>query len=192
MNELITLVTPAALAVSLADCKLDLRNDTNFEDDLILSYIDAATRLCSEVSGRSLINETWKLSLNGGFPVIRINKTPVKSVTEIQYYDADGVSQTIDTDNFYFYVYDAYSELVPKSGFTWPTMECRRDALNITFVAGYGAASADIPSSITKAIRLLVVHWFENRSATLVGSEAKDVPYGVEMLLGVERTGWIA
>jgi uncharacterized phiE125 gp8 family phage protein len=195
MSLLFSVVTPAAVpAVSLDDCKLDLRVDNTFEDDLILSYIDAASRLCSEISGRKLINETIKYSIKstdcGGSIILPF--TPVSSIVEIQYYDSDNVSQTMNINDFYLYNFDQETTIVPKKDVTWPSRYNRRDAINITFVTGYGAASSDIPSTITKAIRLLVAHWYEVRTASTVGIEVKDIPFGVQMLLGVDRTGWVA
>lgn len=194
MNDLYSLVTPAAsYPVSLEDCKADLRVEHTNEDDLITAYIVAASRLCSEIVGRKLINETWKYSIPGtyGYPV-KLPFLPVSSIVEIQYYDTDNVSQTVDSANFYLYNFDRSAELHPILDFSFPSVYSRRDAINITFVAGYGDDATLIPSSITKAIRLLVAHWYETRVAATVGVEAKEIPFGVEMLLGVERTGWVA
>ena len=169
MSLLFTVVTPAAaLAVSLADCKLDLRVDTTAEDDLITSYINAASKLCSEISGRKLINETIKYSISCASSSVKLPFTPVSSITEIQYYDADDVSQTLTVSDFYLYNFDQETIITPKTNVVWPTVFSRRDAINITFITGYGAADTDLPDTISKAIRLLVAHWFENRTAVLV------------------------
>jgi uncharacterized phiE125 gp8 family phage protein len=193
MSLLFTVVTPSATpAVSLADCKLDLRITTSDEDVLILSYIDAASRLASEIVGRKLINETIKYSISRSSGTVTLPFTPVTSVTEIQYFDADDISQTLTITDFHLYNFDEFTQLVPKAGIFWPTVFDRRDAINITFVAGYGAASADIPDSITKAIRLIVVDWFENRGNDLVGLSKTEITHGAQMLLNVERIGWVA
>ena len=61
------------------------------------------------------------------------------------------------------------------------------NAVNVTFVAGYGGASA-VPSSFKQAIQLLAGHWYENREAV---SEVafKEVPFAVTCLLESERWG---
>lgn len=194
MSLLYSLISPPAVtAVSLADCKADLRVENTNENDLIEAYIEAATKYCSEVVGRKLINETWKYSIDGLYgQAIKLPFNPVSSIVEIQYFDTDNVSQTVDVNNFYLYNFDQYSELFPILNYSFPSVYSRRDAINITFVAGYGATETEIPITIRKAIRLLVAHWYEVRTASTVGVDVKDIPFGVDALLGVERTGWCA
>lgn len=197
MNLLYTTITPpAALAVSVADCKQDLKIESGFtmDDDLIESYIVAASKYASEVVGRKLINETIKVSIkntcsNGSvvFPF-----APVSSVEEIQYFDSDNVSQTLTVSDFYLYNYDDKSVLEPKNNIVWPSIYNRKDAINITFVAGYGADNTNIPVTITRAIRLLAAHWYENRTASVVGVSITDLPFGIQNLLNSERRGWVA
>ena len=195
MSLLYTTITPAATpAVSVADCKLDLRIEASFtmDDDLILSYINAASKYASEVVGRKLINETVQVSIDGFSSTIVLPFTPVSSVSEVQYYDGDNASQTLNTTDFYLYNFDNKTELVFKDNTTIPTTYNRRDAVNITFITGMGAASSDITPTITKAIRLLVAHWYENRSSTVVGFAVNEIPMGVESMLSSERIGWVA
>jgi uncharacterized phiE125 gp8 family phage protein len=54
--------------------------------------------------------------------------------------------------------------------------------VTVTYVAGYGDASTDIPEGIRQAVRMMVAHFYENREAV---TEAKlmDVPVGVRHLL---------
>jgi len=183
-------------AVSVDDCKLDLRIESGFtiDDVLILSYIEASSKLASEITGRKMISETIKYSIelaesNGN---VTLPFTPVSSITEIQYFDADDVSQTLNIADFYLYNFDDKSVLCPKEGVVWPTVNDRRDAINITFITGYGLNSSDIPVTITRAIRLLVTHYYENRNNTIVGSSVNEIPFAIETLLNTERLGWLA
>tara|TARA_Y100000310_G_scaffold318172_1_gene371904 strand:- start:47 stop:640 length:594 start_codon:yes stop_codon:yes gene_type:complete len=197
MSLLYTTITgPINPAVSVDDCKLDLRIESSFtlDDDLILSYINASSKLASEITGRKLISETIKYSIesaesNGG---VTLPFNPVSSVTEIQYFDTDNVSQALDVNDFYLYNFDDKSVLCPKEGIVWPTVNDRRDAINITFVAGYGLNSSDIPVTITRAIRLLVTHYYENRNNSVLGMSVTEIPFSIETLLNTERVGWLA
>jgi len=192
MRELYSLVTAAVeLPVSVDDCKSDLRIDGSTEDSLIESYIQAASKLCSEIVGRKLINETWKLSLKTASATIDLPFNPCSSITEIQYYDSDNNAQTLSTSDFNLYSYDDISQIETVSGFSWPQLYNRRDALNITFVTGYGAAASDIPDTIKRAIRLTVAHWYEHREGVVMGVTASEIPYGIHLLLNVERVGWV-
>ena len=210
MTLLVTLITAAAAQpVSVAECKSDLRIDAGvtIEDDLISDYIDAAARYCSEVTGRKLISETWKYGIGNepgkfvatpfkpvfnSFQPIELPFTPVSAIVEVQYFDADNVSQTLPLADFYLYNYDQSSVLAPVLNYEWPSFYERRDALNITFTTGYGATGADVPSNIKRAIRLLVAHWYETRTAVVVGTIVANVPFGVDAMLNVDRTGWVA
>jgi uncharacterized phiE125 gp8 family phage protein len=196
MTLLVTLITAAAVQpVSVAECKSDLRIDVANEDDLISDYIDAAARYCSEVTGRKLISQTWKYGIGNepgkfvatpfkpvfnSFQPIELPFNPVSAIVEVQYFDADNVSQVLNLADFYLYNYQ------------WPPFYERRDALNITFTTGYGATGADVPSNIKRAIRLLVAHWYEQRMAVTVGQSAMPIPFGVDAMLNVDRTGWVA
>lgn len=191
MRELLSQVTAAAtLAVSVDDCKADLRIDDTAEDALIESYIVAATKLCSEIVGRKLITETWKYSVSCGFTELSLSLIPVGAITAIEYFDTDNVSQTMNVNDFLLYNYDDGAVLEPVIGFSWPSMYNRRDALNVTFTAGFGAAS-DIPETITRAIRLTVAHWYENRTGVSMGVTPSEIPFGIHALLAVERVGWV-
>jgi len=197
MSLLYTTITgPVNPAVSVDDCKLDLRIESSFtlDDALILSYINVASRLASEITGRKLISETVKFSIDEVYFNERIVLpfTPVSVIDEIQYYDPAGASQTMNISDFHLYNFDDKSELCLKEGLVLPAIDDRRDAVNITFTTGYGANSSDIPDTITKAIRMLVTHYYENRNNTVLGMSVADIPYAVETLLNVERVGWCA
>ena len=191
-----TIAGPVNPAVSVDDCKLDLRIDSSstIDDALILSYINASSRLASEITGRKLISESIKFSIDTTYFNERIVLpfTPVSAVTEIQYYDPAGVSQTMNISDFHLYNFDDKSELCLKEGLVLPSVDDRRDAVNITFVTGYGANSSDIPYTIRKGIRMLVTHYYENRNNTILGMSVADIPFGAESLLNVERIGWCA
>lgn len=192
MDDLYSLVAAATvLPVSVNECKADLRIDSAEEDDLIESYILAASKLSSEIVGRKLINESWLFSLRSGACEIEMPFTPISSLTSIQYWDSDNVTQTLNVADFYVRNFDTHTTIEPVDTFTWPAFFNRRDALNITFVAGFGATGANVPDTIKRAIRLTVAHWYENRTAVLVGVTANELPIGVQSLLNVERTGWI-
>lgn len=181
--------------MSVSESKSDLRIEPSFtnDDSLIHSYIMAATQVCSEIVGRKLLNETWKYSLRHvGSGVIVLPFQPVSEIVSIDYYDKDNVSQVLDKTNLFLYNYDNESTLEPVLNWSWPQVYSRRDAINITLKAGHGEDPEMIPESIKRAIRLTVVHWYENRSATTVGVTAQDLPMGVQMLLSTERRGWCA
>lgn len=183
-----------ALPVSVESCKLDLKIQHNADDELLEDYIAAACALVggkSGIVGKVLTAETWQLKLRAASGCVVLPLSPVQSITSISYFDTENTAQTLDVEDFYLYGDEDTAFIEPKTGVVWPAVYARRDAITIRFVAGFGTA-AEIPKNITRAIRLIVAHWYENRTAVLVGVTAQELPMAVESLLGISRKGWSA
>lgn len=190
-------VAPAAFPVTLAEMKSDLRVQHDSEDTLIESLIAAATDymdLPNGAIGKALINQTWKLSVHqfGNNGRVDIPVTPVQSIASITYFDADNTSQALNANDFYLYGDENSAWIVAKSDTSIPPVYNRLDAISITFVAGFGAASTNIPKSISQAIRLLAAHWYEHRAAVVIGTTVTELPMAVESLINLNRKGWVA
>lgn len=186
---------PAVKPVSLADAKLDLRVDQSDEDTLIESLISAATDYLEADNGainKAFVTQTWTLSVKCPDRNYRIwlPVTPVQSITSIKYFDADNVEQTLTVSDFYFHGDEDWAYIEPKQGVNWPSVYDRLDAITVEFVAGFGDAETDIPESIRHAIRLLVVHWYTNRSAASETS-VEELPLALQSLISVNRKGWV-
>lgn len=195
---MLSLVTaPSVSPVSVADCKLQLRIDDTYDDDYIQILIDAATEYVGGRDGllgnKLLINQTWDYSTKGPNPdgKLWLPLTPVSSITSITYYDADEASQSGTVANFNLFNDEDFAYIQPKTGNTWPTIYNRPDGITIRFVAGFGAASTDIPKNITQAILLIVAHWYENRTAVTFG-QPKELPMAADSLINMSRKGWVA
>ena len=178
---------PASEPLTVAEAKHNLRVEHDTEDLLIDSLIVAAREYVEVVTGRALISQTLRLTLDR-FPAscIYLPRPPLVSVSSVAY--VNGVGSTITLTNNTDYRYDAYSEpgrLEPVT--TWPIADERLAAVTITYVAGYADADA-VPRTIKQAMHLLIGHWYQNREAvdTAKGSE---VPLAVKSLLGVSWSG---
>ena len=182
-----TLNTPPSVEpVSLDDIKAHLRIDTGDEDAYLLRRVKSARRYVEIVTRRQLITATWELHLDK-FPrsgtAIRLPYPPLRSVTSIKYCDTDGAEQTwtaaeyrVDTDSEPGRVTEAYD-------YTWPTTRDMTGAVVVTYSAGYGATSADVPEELRDAIEILVAQWHEFREAVVTGVAIAPVPLSVESLL---------
>lgn len=165
-----TTVQPATEPVDAATCKLQARIDSTAEDALLAIYIQAAREACEQIIGRPLITQTIA-RVSDDWPDdddIELLRAPVQSITSITYLDADGASQTASTA---LYTLDNADEHGPawvllQDGQTWPTLGDYGNAVTVTFVAGYGAASS-VPAAIKQWILLAVAHMFENRAASV-------------------------
>ena len=189
MNYFLTLNAAATdHPVSLAEAKLHLRQDGDDEENLIEALIAAATSAVEEETGRALITQTWDVAVSPPAGKVSIPLAPVASISAMNYYDSDDVSQSLTVGDFYLFKDNNRASVCPKDNIDWPTMKDRPDALTITFIAGYGDETA-VPQPLKQAILMLVAHWYENREA--VGRRMNNLPLAFQHLLAQYRLGWI-
>jgi uncharacterized phiE125 gp8 family phage protein len=181
---------PAAPLLTTADAKAHLRVDHSGEDDLIAAYVTAANDMLDAQFGelgRALVTQTWKLvmpSLTGTYFDLPV--PPVQSITSITYYDADNAEQTLSTGVYRLTAQNDSARVDLVDGQSWPVTYSRTDAVTVTYVTGYGNAGTDAPEGIRMAARLLVSHWYDNRSA-VTERGAVEVPMAVKFLLAKYR-----
>lgn len=154
---------PAAEPISTTDAKTHLRVSGSSEDAYIDTLVKAARRHVEEYLGRALVTQTRKLFLDR-FPawIIEVPFGPLQSVSSITYVDNDGVSQTIDSGNYRVDIYSSPPRITPAYGEVWPTPRQVSHAVTVTYVCGYGTASA-VPADIIHAMKLQMTHLYENR-----------------------------
>lgn len=164
--ELTTTVAPAVEPVTVAEAKLNARVDHSAEDSLWAIWVAAARRLTEREANRRWVTQTVKLVLPG-WPadgMIRLPVAPVQSVTSVKYYDATGTQQTLTASTDYRAWLGHHRPVIyPPPPAYWPDLtDSRLDAVEVIFVAGYGAA-ADVPPEARQAVLLATAYWAENR-----------------------------
>lgn len=190
-SRLKLITAPAVEPVLLAEAKTHLRVDTTADDTLIEGLIAAARETLESTLSRALINQTWELVMDAfpGGNRIRLPRPPLVSVTSIKYKDKNGVEYTATSK----YIVDTDSEpgqIVLHDDETWPSDELYEvGAVRVRYVAGYGAAGANVPRPLRQALLLLVGDWYENREDTVIaqGYSANALPTGVEALVQTYR-----
>lgn len=182
--------------VSVGEVKLHSRIFTDDQDSIIDSYIKAATAEAQRIVRRQFCSATLRLTLDGfcdpthsdGW-VIWIPQPPLLSVSSITYIDVDGNSTTLGSS---LYIVDAVTQpgrVTPAIGETWPdTQSGRINSVSITFLAGYGSASA-VPENIRVAIIQMAATWYENRESVVTGTIVAKIPGMARELLQSERWG---
>lgn len=188
-------VEPSVEPVSLAEAKAHLRVDVTDDDTLITAMIQAAREYIEDATGRALINQTWRLSLNAWPEVdyIELPRPPLASVTSVAYTGSDGTAYTFSTG---YYDVDTDSEpgrVALEYGDDWPsTTLAAVNPIQITYVAGYGATSASVPEFLRQAILLLLGHWYENREGVIVGQgyTPLSVPFSVQSLVLLNKVNF--
>jgi len=181
---------PVVPFLTTTEAKQHLAVDHSDDDELISAYVQAATDMVDAEwgeLGRALITQRWRHtmpSLGGSRIVLLV--PPVQQVTHFEYYDADNILQSFPADGYRLTVNseDAYIDLA--DGYSWPDTYDRPDAVQIQYDTGYGDTAADVPAGIIQAVKLLVSHWYEMRSAASETGMGQ-VPYGVRYLLSKYR-----
>lgn len=166
-------------AISTADMKAYLRVDGTGDDALIASHVAAATETVKQFTRRALLTETFVFKcdgftsphgddrllalgpgvhtgsrhyLTGGGTSLDLPFTPLQSISSVVTYNRSNTAATYDAAN---YGVDLQSGRVYlNEGQMWPSDLRDLDAVQITYVAGYGSGS--IPEPILQAIRLYV------------------------------------
>jgi uncharacterized phiE125 gp8 family phage protein len=188
------LVTPPTEEpLELAEAKLHLRIEESqtAEDGLVDALIRAARQYVEEYTGRALVKQTWKLTLDR-FPTdcgrdmpIRVPLPPLRSVGSIKYIDSSGVQQTLASSE---YLVDSVSEparIAPAYEKTWPIARQQMNAVEVQFECG-ATTGAEAPPSLKAAMKLLIGHWYANKEAVTDVSVA-PLPMAVESLLSQHR-----
>lgn len=160
------------------------RSSATAEDTRLWSLITAARQYVEAATGRSLITRTLELVLDR-FPrgPIALSRGPVQAVSSVVYRDPAGIEQTMDPAT---YLVDEIDGGVAALRYPWPSTAERFDAVRVRYVAGYGDAG-DVPATYKQAMRLLVGHWFDQRSDVVIGATPAQIPHGVKRLLNQAR-----
>lgn len=191
----VTVVTePAVEPLTIEEVKANLRFPYDYENERIRALITAARKYVETTTGRALITQTLRLTRDY-FPgwkegyTFRLPMPPLQTVTNIQYTDVDGVTQTVTAAE---YVVDATSipgRIALAYGYEWPVDVIEQiGSVKVNYVAGYGLA-VSVPQTIKQAMHLLIAHWFVNREAVLTGTISKDIEFAATALLGSESCG---
>lgn len=160
-HTLVTPATEATYANLLQEVKDHLRETGTSADTVLTALILVAVGWVEGRTGRALLNQTWKLQLDE-WPcgTLKLPRAPLSSVTSITYVDGAGATQTLATT---IYAVQALAgDQAPrgtvrlKYGQVWPTLRGDPDGVAVTYVAGYGAATTNLPAALRMLITLRV------------------------------------
>lgn len=163
-------VDPTELPISLDELKDHIRDTRTVEDPLLMFYLRSVVDQLDGAAGflnRALLTQTWEWKIDD-FPgwnayaldygCLRVPLPPLQSVSSIQYIDTNGDTQTLAASKYN--VLDTgnptrQGRIELAYGETWPSVRDQKDAVTITFVAGFGDRNA-LPDSIKHLIMVLV------------------------------------
>lgn len=192
------ITAPASEPLTVADAKAWAIVDDDASDTLVKSMISAARASAEKKLRRSLITQTWLLTLDSfpgpslmGVPygetfsipahAIVLERAPIQSITSIQYLDMSATLQTmapaayVDPTLGGTQRVDDIPRITPIFGQIWPINLPQIGSVRITYVAGYGAAGTAIPEDILTWIKMRVATLYSNREDTMIGSRLDSV-----------------
>ena len=139
----------------------DLLTDADFKA-YIDALIDAAILAGEHLSKRVIWQANFGAYLDSfvSYAAYTVRRSPLKSVTAIQYYNG-GTPQTLAATDYYKTNSPDYSKIAMVDGKDWPVVDCRLQAIELTFVAGYDAGA--VPKDLLQAILIHVAAMYANR-----------------------------
>jgi len=182
------LITPPTVEpISLDEAKAHLRVDTDDDDLLISMMLTAARQYCETLTRRSLITQTWRLTLDSfpgpslmGVPygtpfslpghAILLERGPVQSITSITYLDMGSTLQTMPSANYVADLSGEPARITPIFGQIWPINLPQIGSVQVQFVAGFGDTADTVPQELRQWIKLRLGALYENREEVAVGT----------------------
>jgi len=183
MSGLSVVTAATDLPLSMTETKEYLRLDEQVDDLLIRGLILSANEFVENITHRSLITRTLKLSIDATYrddiPIrsgvytapyksfyksfIELPNAPVQSVTHVKYFNDSDVESTWATSNYYVDIEREPARIVLRDGGTFPTDLRKSNGLEVTYLAGYGNNPSDIPETLRLAMLQYVTFLYEHR-----------------------------
>ena len=95
---------------------------------------------------------------------MELPRYPLQSVSGVNVYDEAGNATAVVVAT----VFDVDAQQMPgrialKSGQTWPIATREINAIELTYISGYGDAASDVPAPLKRAIRSMVAYVYAHR-----------------------------
>lgn len=181
-------VAPTVEPVSLAEVRDLLRDPPVSDNSFISQCIVDAREVLESLTGLACITQTWKLTLDnwpnnrrtpwwdgvrempvtelssGGIDYVKLPRYPARDISELKTYDLSNDATTVSWSDHFFLDTESYpGRLVLSAGGTWPIALRDQNAVEITYVAGFGDVATAVPGPIRRAIAQTAGYLYENR-----------------------------
>lgn len=164
MNITVTF-PPTQEPVTLDEAKDWARITDASQDAVVEALLKLARQRVESFCGRALLNQTIVQRYDSWPRWFELLRSPVASVTSLQYIDTAGVTQTIGSSNYYTDLVSEPGRLFAVPSYSWPLLqEGRPNAVILTYVAGATDAD-DVAEGIKVAIMQLVRYWLDEEGA---------------------------
>lgn len=177
------LVTPPTEYL-ISDAEMERHSRTlGQSSDEYSAYVRAAETHVETITGRKLLEQTWKLFLDE-WPCSDRLCLPfgqLQSVTHVKYTPSDASQTTFSSDYWEVSTTREPGVLALSYGQSWPSVTLRvLDPIEIQFVCGWATPSA-VPDPIRSAVLLIAGHLYEHREDVVIGDAASVNSKALEM-----------
>ena len=158
------IAAPASEPLTLAEAKAHLRVDLSDDDAMIARTISAAREWVEAHTGRALIAQSWRLTLDAwpDGPAVALIRPPVLAATAVRTFSADGAA-TVWAGANYAVSFGAEPQRLVRLVPEWPIPGRAQMGIEIDLNCGYGALSSDVPAALRQAILLKTAQLYERR-----------------------------
>ncbi len=191
MVDLITITEPTLEPVTTAEAKTHLRVTQSNDDTYIDGLVIVARKNVETRTGFRLFDQTTELRgdafdsvglvkpLNRA--ILSLGTAPIIAVTSIKYDDLDDTEQTLLSSKYWTDLLSVPARVQTKT--FWPATKSKIGAVRIQLNTGWADVD-DIPEHFKLAVKMLIAHWYFNRTAV---DEIKfhDVPEGINSILAI-------
>ena len=190
LSSLVRITDATIEPVTVDEAMAYLRVTDDEERQQVGRMIKSARQEIENYTGRALLEQTWKLTLSEwpDSDTIELWRSPLASVTHVKYYPESGAAQaTLAADTYRVATGPNPGLIVLDDEESWPDLDVRPDAVEVTFVAGV-ADPDDVPADLVDALLLILAERYENRNRTITGTIVAQLPT-VENILRSYRVG---
>lgn len=173
--------SPETEPVTLEDVKTHLRLDHETEDELLNSLIVTAREYLEQQTQLALMTQTWRLCLDN-WPLdkcIKLYKSPVQSIDQIEQFDASGTGTLISTSEMLLDS-NAHPARLYINAQSAPLQVI--NGIEITFTAGFQSAS-EVPDMLKRALLIHIANMYEFRGVVSANMQPAAVPQGYLALI---------
>ena len=180
--------------------------DDGVETTVITNMIKSSRLYVENYLGRSLLNRTLKYSIDyidevdqplfegtriGPDMTIRrrylqLPRPPVVSVTHVKTFDDADTETTLASSKYYLDNQREPARIVLRNGETWPTALRVANAIEVTYVSGYGSSRSNVPEAIIQGLFSHIAFMYENRGDAY-GKPQNPLPHSIRYLLDPYR-----
>lgn len=188
---------PAIEPITAAELKEQIGLDAGDSFSLLDMYITSAREQFEAVTGRALITQEWRLTLDH-WPMagsewwdgvrqgaigdlhgsaraswVILPRYRLQSIDSITVFNDAGIGSSVTVaDTFIVDNQQEPGRIVLRNGATWPVALQEANAIQIDYTAGYGATAADVPAAIRVALLQFAAFLYGHRGDDCAGENA--------------------